>query len=46
MQEKDNTFALALRETKFSKINSGTYQKMINKNRAETLKYELSFPII
>src|SRR5690606_31491450 len=46
IQEKENTFSLAIRETKFAKINSGTYQKMINLNRAETLKYELSFPII
>ena len=44
--ESELARAEAMTESKFSKINKGTFQVMKNRNRAETLKYEVGFPII
>lgn len=45
-QESENAKGLALTEVAASKINKGTFEKIRNRNRLESLKYELSFPLI
>lgn len=45
-QELTDAKIKAQREAKFSRINSGTFEALKNRNRAESLKYERSFPII
>lgn len=45
-QESESARAQALTESKFNKINKGTFEVLKNRNKIQTLKVERSFPIL